>query len=269
MKIIFNKNELLKYIHKTENLGFVPTMGGIHMGHVSLIKKSLKECDKTIVSIFVNRPQFNKKSDYKRYPKTLRKDFKILKKLKVDYVYLPTNKQIYPSGPSKKIKICTFAKRLCGKNRPGHFRAVVDVIDRFIKIIKPKKIYLGEKDFQQLRVIEDFIRKNKIKTKTVGCKTVREKNGIPFSSRNFLLSNKEKQKASKVYKLIKREKNVIIRKKLTLKKLRDKIINIGINKIDYIQVLNINKIIKPYKKNNKYKIFLAYYLGQTRLIDNI
>ena len=109
MKIISSKNKLTKLIKDEKKLGFVPTMGAIHKGHLSLVRRSILECNKTVISIFINKHQFNKKSDYKRYPQTLKKDFKTLKKIKVDYVYLPTYKQIYPSGPNKKIKICTFA----------------------------------------------------------------------------------------------------------------------------------------------------------------
>ena len=105
MKIFFDKDKLIKIIQNEKKIGFVPTMGAIHLGHVSLIKKSLKECDKTIVTIFINKPQFNKKSDYLKYPRIIRKDTKILKKLKIDYLYLPKVKQIYPRGPNKKIRI--------------------------------------------------------------------------------------------------------------------------------------------------------------------
>ena len=146
MKIIKNKNKLIKLIDGQKKIGFVPTMGAIHFGHISLIKAASRECSKTIVSIFINKPQFNKAKDFKSYPRYLKRDILILKKSKIDYLYIPTNKQIYPNGINNKIKISPFAKKLCGKYRPGHFEAVVDVIDRFVKIIKPKRIYFGEKD---------------------------------------------------------------------------------------------------------------------------
>ena len=159
MKIFFNKNELIKFIHNEKKLGFVPTMGAIHSGHIPLFKKSIAQCDKTIVSIFVNKPQFNNKSDFQKYPRTTKKDVSILKKLKIDYLYMPLNKEIYSQGSNKKIKINSFAKKLCGKHRPGHFEAIADVIDRFNRIIKPKRIYLGEKDMQQLLILKDLIKK--------------------------------------------------------------------------------------------------------------
>ena len=136
MKIIYKKIKLIELLNNEKNLGFVPTMGCIHKGHLSLVKKSKKSTKKTIVSIFVNRPQFNKKADFNKYPKTIKKDIKLLRNLKVDYLYMPQERDIYPNGFTKNIEISSFAKKLCGKFRPGHFQAVVDVIDRFIKIIK-------------------------------------------------------------------------------------------------------------------------------------
>ena len=269
MKIVFNKKKLLQILKEQKNLGFVPTMGAIHKAHIYILKKSISLCKKTIVTIFINKPQFNKINDYKKYPRILKKDISLLRKSKVDYLYLPSTKQIYPFGYNRKIKISSFSKKLCGKFRPGHFEGIVDVIDRFIKIIKPNKIFLGKKDMQQLKIIEEFINKNKIKTKVVGCKTIREKNGIACSSRNYLLTPNYISIASKVYKLLYKNKKLLIAKKNYLKKIKNKIYQLGIKKIDYIELIDINKQTKPFKKNKKYKLFIAYYLGSTRLIDNI
>tara|TARA_Y100000590_G_scaffold294861_1_gene332281 strand:- start:1038 stop:1847 length:810 start_codon:yes stop_codon:yes gene_type:complete len=269
MKIFLNKNKLIKSINHEKNLGFVPTMGGLHAGHLSLIKKSIKQCNKTIVSIFINKPQFERKSDYIKYPRTIKKDIKTLKKIKIDFLYLPSKKQIYPNGVNKNIKVSSFEKKLCGKFRPNHFRAIADVLDRFIKIIKPKKIYLGEKDMQQLKIVENFVKKNYLNIKVIGCKTIREKNGLAYSSRNFLLSKKEKKIANQIYKIISKSKKNIIKNKLSLSNVKNKIFKVGAKKIEYIKLLDVNKIIKPFKKNNKYRIFIAYYLGSTRLIDNV
>ena len=269
MKIITTKKQLTKFVLMQKNLGFVPTMGAIHIGHISLIKKSIKQSDKTIVTIFINKPQFNKKNDFLKYPRMLNKDISILAKLKVNYLYLPSKNQIYPDGPSNNIKISAFGKKLCGKYRPGHFKAIVDVIDRFIKIIRPAKIYLGEKDMQQLKIIEHFVSKNYSNIKVVGCKTIREKNGIALSSRNYLLSAKEKIIASKIFKLLFNKKKKLIKNKSSLKIVKRMIFTLGARKIDYIKVLDVNKLIVPFKREKKYKIFIAYYLGSTRLIDNI
>ena len=269
MKILLNKKKITKFIDNRKKIGFVPTMGAIHSGHISLIKKSISECDKTIVSIFINKPQFNRKSDYKKYPRQLEKDIFILKKNKVDYLYLPKYNEIYPPGKKKKIKINKFEKKLCGKFRPNHFKAVVDVIERFIKIINPKKIYLGEKDMQQLKIIDDYVKKNLKYVKVVACRTIREDNGLALSSRNFLLSKKEKIIGAKIYKFFKSKKSLILNKRIDLNYAKNYLLKIGVSKIDYIKIIDINKIIKPYKKIKKKKIFIAYYLRKTRLIDNI
>ena len=269
MKIILNKNNLIKFIKNEKKIGFIPTMGAIHAGHLSLFKKSVNQCNKTIVSIFINKPQFNRKSDYKKYPRNLKKDIKLIKKTNVDFLYIPKHKEIYYKGINKKIKINAFSKDLCGKTRARHFESIADVVDRFIKIIKPSRIYFGNKDMQQLIIINDFIKKNHPKTKVIGCKTVRENNGVALSSRNLLLSNKEKLIASKIYKLISANKKKLLKNKNYLKNVKLKIFKLGVKKIDYLKVVNINKIIKSYKNKNNYKIFIAYFLRSTRLIDNI
>jgi len=269
MKIIFDKKKLSKLIKNEKNLGFVPTMGGIHPGHISLVKKSKNQCKKTIVSIFVNKPQFNKRYDFDNYPRSLKNDILKLRRLNIDYLFLPSEKQIYPHGPNKNIKISPFGNQLCGKSRPGHFIAVTDVINRFVKIIKPKKIFFGNKDFQQLKIIEHFMRFKFPKIKIVGCKTIREKNGMAYSSRNFLLSQKEKKIGSLVYKTLIRNKKFIIKNNKKLFFIKKKLKNFGLNKIDYLKVKDVNKLIKPYKNIKKYKIFIAYHIGRVRLIDNI
>ena len=269
MKIISSKDKLIQFVQNEKNLGFVPTMGGIHAGHISLVKKCISQCNKTVVSIFINKPQFNRNSDFKKYPRVLKKDISYLRKLKINYLYMPTLKQIYPAGRNKNIKIHPFGKKLCGKFRPGHFEAIADVIDRFVKIINPSKIYFGEKDMQQLKIMKHFIKKNHVKIKVIGCRTIREKNGIACSSRNFLLSLKEKNTASKIYHTLFNKKLKIIKNKILLNNIKKKILKLGATKIDYIKVLDINKIIKPYIKKNKCKIFIAYYIKTTRLIDNI
>ncbi len=269
MKILSDKKELIKLINFEKDLGFIPTMGGIHKGHLSLINKSINECEKTIVSIYINKPQFNKKADFTSYPRNIKKDLLILKKYKIDYLFIPKTKQIYPNGPNKGIKISSFGKKLCGKFRPNHFEAIADVIDRFLKIIKPKRIYMGEKDMQQLKIIEDFVKKNHKSTKVIGCKTIREKNGIAYSSRNFLLNKKQKNIASNIYILLKKNKNKITKKRNHLYNYQSKVKKIGAHKIDYLEVLDINKLVKPVKEKKILRIFIAYYIGSVRLIDNI
>jgi len=269
MKIISNKAKLIKLLKKETNIGFIPTLGALHQGHDSLIKRSLVECNKTVVSIFVNKPQFNAKNDFMKYPRVLKKDISRLKKLRINFLYLPSWKEIYPHGINKNIKVSSLEKKLCGKFRPGHFKSVVDVVDRFIKIIRPKKIFFGEKDMQQLLIIKNFVMKNYKNIKVVPCKTIREENGIASSSRNYLLDKNEIDIASKVYKLLSSRKKDLIKNKISINNIKNNIKSFGVKKIEYIEVLDINKLIRPYKQLSKFKIFIAFYLKKTRLIDNI
>jgi len=270
MKIILDKNKLSKLINNERNLGFVPTMGAIHEGHASLINRSNRLCKKTIVSIFVNKPQFNNKKDFKKYPRFLKKDIKKLKKLKVDYLYLPKVKEIYPNGQNINIKISSFKKKLCGRFRPGHFEAVVDVVNNFIKIIKPKKVFLGEKDMQQIVIIKRFFKNRYKNLKIINCKTVREKEGLALSSRNLNLTSKQRLLGSNIYSYILKNKSAFnTGKKTHLISIKNKIMKLGATKIDYIELLNVKKLLDENSNKKKYRLFIAYYLGNVRLIDNI
>ena len=199
MKIFKDKHTLQKEILKTKGTSFVPTMGGLHKGHISLIKQSKKSKFKTLVSIFVNPKQFNKKSDYRSYPRSTKKDLKKLKNLKVDYLYIPTIKDIYGFKPREKVFLDKFSKKLCGRFRRGHFEGVLNVVNRFLEIIKPRYIFLGKKDYQQLYLIKKHIEKRKIKSKIIECETIRENNGVALSTRNSNLNDNQMGIASNIY----------------------------------------------------------------------
>ena len=201
MKIILNSLKLKKELREIQNLGFVPTMGSMHKGHEYLIKKSKIKCKKTLVSIFVNPKQFNNKKDFTRYPRNLNKDLLILKKLKVDFVFLPIIKEIYGKNNSIKFKLNKSQKILCAKYRKGHFEGVLDVINHFVKLILPKIVFMGEKDFQQFFLVKNFIEK-KYKTKVIGCKTIRDKNKLALSSRNYLFNKDDLKIAGNISKKI-------------------------------------------------------------------
>ena len=201
MKILRTKNDLKEATKKIKNLGFVPTMGSLHNGHISLIKKSKLICNKTLVSIYVNPKQFSSKKDFSKYPKNITKDLNILKKLRIDFVFIPTTKEIFKEKRIKKIILPKKHKVLCAKFRKGHFEGVLDIMDRFIKLIRPKYTFMGEKDFQQLFLVNKFLRK-KYKNKIYPCKTVRDKNFLALSSRNYLLSKNELNKAGQISKYL-------------------------------------------------------------------
>ena len=271
MKIFKDKHSLQKEILKTKGISFVPTMGGLHKGHVSLIKQSKKSKFKTLISIFVNPKQFDKKSDFRSYPRNTKKDIKLLKKLKINYLYIPTFKDIYGFKPKKKLFIDKSSKKLCGKFRKGHFEGVLNVVNRFIEIIKPKYIFLGKKDYQQLYLIKKHIEKRKIKSKIIECKTIRESNGVACSSRNSNLDENQMKIASNILyylmnvkKRIKKDYNLF-----KISKIKKDLINLGANKIDYLENYNIKSFKKIKKPNKKFNLFFAYYIKNTRLIDNI
>jgi pantoate--beta-alanine ligase len=269
MKILINNNDLNEALFGVTKLGYVPTMGSLHKGHISLIKSSLKQCKKTIVSIFVNPTQFNSQKDFLRYPRNNKLDLSILKKLGVDYVFIPNKKDIYGFKRKSKIKLNKKDKVLCAKFRKGHFEGVIDVMDRLTKLIKPKKIFMGEKDYQQLYLLKEYIEKN-YESKIIPCKTIRDNNNLALSSRNILLNKTELIKAGKLAtyiinfkKKIKNKKNlkrILIKKKKELKKK----FNVSIEYFELRNKFNFNKSNKI--KNSK--IFIAYYLNKIRLIDN-
>ena len=271
MKIFKKKHTLQKEISKNKGVSFVPTMGGLHKGHVSLIKQSKKSKLKTLVSIFVNPKQFNKKSDLRSYPRNTNKDIELLKKLKIHYLYIPTFKDIYGFRPKEKVFLDKFSKELCGRFRRGHFEGVLNVVNRFIEIIKPKYIFLGKKDYQQLYLIKKHIKKRKIKSKIIECKTIRETNGIAYSSRNSNLNKKQMKIASNIYYYL-----CDLKKKITkdyglfnINKIKKDLIDLGATKIDYLENYNIKNFKKIKKTSRKFNLFFAYYIENTRLIDNI
>ncbi len=269
MKILLNKSDLNEAIKGISNLGFVPTMGALHKGHFSLIKKSKKVCKKTIVSIFVNPTQFNNKKDFIKYPRNLKKDLINLSKLKVNYVFIPKKKIIYETKRKKRLSIKNKEKILCAKFRKGHFEGVIDVMDRLTNLIKPKKIFMGKKDYQQIIFVKKFVEK-KYNCKIIPCETVRDKNGMALSSRNLLLSKNNLNKAGNIAKeiinlksLLKKKKN----KKIFLEKKKGQIENFFKIKFEYLELRN-QKNLKISNTSKQSKIFISYYLNKVRLIDN-
>jgi pantoate--beta-alanine ligase len=270
MKLIKEITDLNKAIFKENKLGFVPTMGSLHKGHVSLIKASKKKCKKTLVSIFVNPTQFNNKKDYKTYPRNIKNDIMILKKLKVDYVYLPTVEEIYKEKKLPKISLINSHKVLCAKFRKGHFEGVLDVLERFVKLISPKIIFMGEKDYQQFFLVKKYIEK-KYNTKVLICETIRDANMIALSSRNKLLSKINLKTSGLIAnKLLNLKKNINQNEKYSknlILRVKKELINKFNIKIDYMECRNL-KNLSTNLKSKPIKLFIAYYINNVRLIDN-
>tara|TARA_Y100001970_G_C14245319_1_gene867758 strand:- start:711 stop:1520 length:810 start_codon:yes stop_codon:yes gene_type:complete len=268
MKIIKSINRLNNHVNFKANVGFVPTMGSLHKGHISLIESAKKKCDKVLVSIYVNPSQFNKKKDFNTYPRNISRDIKILKKMSVDYLLIPKTNEIYKKNIKKRFKISNRDKILCAKYRKGHFEGVLAVINQFLKIIQAKYMFLGEKDFQQIFLIKKYITK-KFKVKIVNCKTIRYNRYLPYSSRNNLLKKKDLDIAIKISKKLKLFYLSIKKKfknKEDIKKIKEQILNYNID-LEYLEIRNKFDLSKKFHRFN-FKIFISYYMKGIRLIDN-
>ena len=269
MKIIKNIFELNKAINNYNNIGFVPTMGGIHSGHASLIKSSQKKKLKTIVSVFVNPTQFNKKKDFNIYPRNIKKDIQILKKLKIDYLFIPSVKEIYLKK-MKRFNLKKNDKVLCARFRFGHFEGVLDVMNRLLSVIKSKYVFMGKKDFQQYLLIKNILGKN-YKINIIGCPIIRDKNKIAFSTRNKLLDKISIKKASSIAKeLLNLKKNLILKKlklPINLVKISSDFEKKYKIRVDYLEFRD-EKNLRLNNFKSKYRLFIAYNINNVRLIDN-
>ena len=276
LKIIKDSRTLLrtiqKYKLKKKRIGFVPTLGFLHKGHLELIRLAKKKSDIVIVSIFLNPLQFNSKSDFKKYPINLTADKKKIYKEKINILYMPTIKEVFPDKKIQRLKASKKAKKLCGKFRKGHFDGVVTVLKSLFKQVSPKIVFFGEKDFQQILIVKDLILKYKLKIKIITVPTIRNRNGLAYSSRNYFLDKKQKKIASFLFKTI---KEISFLAKKNLKSLNNleiigkkKLINHGFSKIDYLKIYNENNLSKKNIKENNLRVFAAVSLGKTRLIDN-
>ena len=266
--IIFKSiNELNNKVNFKANIGFVPTLGALHKGHISLIKHSKENCEKTLVSIFLNPTQFNNPNDLLKYPKNLKKDILILRRLRVDYLLIPQKKEIYKNKKQMKFSIRKCDKVLCAKYRPGHFEGVLAVIYRFLSLFKPRYLFLGEKDYQQIFLIKKYLG-NKFNVKIKNCKTIRLKNSIPYSSRNQLISKSNLNKAIRLSKYVYRLYRSL-KKEFNVEKFE--IFKKNLNKSDfnvqYFEILNKNNLKKQFSKKN-FKIFYSFFIDGVRLIDN-
>ena len=268
MKIIKKSNIINKISNNIENIGFVPTMGALHDGHISLIKESKKRAKKTIVSIFVNPRQFNNKKDFKNYPNKTSEDLIKCKKLQVDYVFIPNLSEIY-NWKSKRISYPKIKKIMEDKFRRGHFKGVLNVMSKLLSIIKCNYLFMGKKDFQQLALIQNLIEINNLNCTLIKCNTIRHKNGYPLSSRNLLLKAKDLSLMGNVYYHMKKYKKKLKITNFNQKIIKKNIEKLGVKKIDYIELIDLKNMerVKKLKKNTN--LFIAYYIDNIRLIDNL
>ncbi|MEO2056720.1 MAG: pantoate--beta-alanine ligase [Flavobacteriaceae bacterium] len=278
--ILFRKksNLIIKLTNLKKNnfkIGLVPTMGALHKGHISLVERSIKENDYSIVSIFINPAQFNNKKDLKSYPKNLTKDCNYLDTISSDIIiFAPEINDIYDNNLSvKKFNFYGLDKFMEGKYRKGHFNGVATIVSYLFRLVKPNNAYFGKKDLQQLRIIQQLVIDNNIPVNVIGCETIREKDGLALSSRNIKLSKHYRKIASKVYEVINYVRINFASMSLVeiytyVEKFFD---NISEIKLEYFTIAE-SKFLQPVKekmKNKQYRAFIAVKLDGVRLIDNM
>jgi pantoate--beta-alanine ligase len=268
LRVYSSHKELLKSLGKNQSIGLVPTMGSLHKGHISLIQKAASENKEVIVSIYVNPTQFNDKEDLKKYPRNLSNDLKKLEDIKNVFVYTPIDSDLYEEDEkSKKYNFGDFMKILEGEYRPYHFDGVATIVEKLFKIFKPNNAYFGEKDFQQLILIKSLAKKLNLNINVVGCKTIREEDGLAMSSRNKLMNKKERESAGEIIKLLLRAKEMDGR--FDHKQIKDEITRYadaihGVT-LEYFEIIELSKFINTIEK----RAFIACKVGNVRLIDNI
>jgi pantoate--beta-alanine ligase len=254
------------------SLGFVPTMGYLHEGHAALIRKSKVQNDVTVVSIYVNPTQFGPSEDYDRYPRDLERDMAFCEELGVDVVFAPSDEEIYPFGFQTEVYVKGISDLLEGKFRPGHFKGVATVVLKLLNIVQPDRAYFGEKDYQQLKVIERMVRDLLLPVEIVPVETVREPDGLACSSRNVYLSPEERESALALYRSFLLAEDMIRkgeRRSGVIKRVMERFIlsHPHVRKIDYVEItdpeLNPREVVQ---KGDR--ILLAVWVGNTRLIDN-
>ena len=252
------------------NIALVPTMGGLHQGHLKLIDKA-KECSEiVVVSVFVNPTQFAENEDFEAYPKTHSEDKEILEAMEVEVMFVPLENQIYPNGKSQDYDVGRMGKILCGISRPIHFNGVAQVVSRLFDIVKPNYAVFGEKDYQQLLIIKSLVERKDIKTTIVSVPTARESDGLAMSTRNSYLSSQDRANAALFYKQLVAIK-LAIQSGTEISSAIEQAVDAlsAIFEVEYIEVLNANNLTQITTSSCEIIIISAVKLGETRLIDNI
>ena len=278
MKIIKKIAEMQKIANdlrqQGKSIGFVPTMGYLHEGHLSLMKCARKENDVVVISIFVNPIQFAPGEDYERYPRDEEGDIRKAKEAGVDIVFIPDVKDMYSDNYSTYVEEKVLSAGLCGARRPGHFKGVTTIVAKLFNIVKPHRAYFGKKDYQQLRVIERMARDLNFDIEIIGCPIVREPDGLAMSSRNVYLSQEERKSALCLYKSLLLAQNMIKkgeRNPAIIKKAMEEFIlkHPHVKKIDYIEIVDRYTLQPVDKLTGNELIALAVFVGPARLIDNM
>ncbi len=258
---------------KNHSIGFVPTMGALHPGHLSLVEKSVSENDITVVSIFVNPTQFNDKNDLINYPRTLDADLALLEPAGVDIVFAPDVKDIYPEEDTRQFDFGTLDKVMEGKHRPGHFNGVAQVVSRLFELVKPSRAYFGEKDFQQLAIIRAMVKQLHLPVQIVGMPIVRESSGLAMSSRNSRLSAEQRKLAVKISETLTKSRNFASSN--TVEETIEWVVNtVNQNdglRVEYFEIVDGNSLqsINNWEETDYAVGCITVFCGEIRLIDNI
>lgn len=276
MKTVTTVKDLRAFLRplRDRRIGLVPTMGYLHEGHVSLIRKAREECDVVVLSVFVNPLQFGPGEDYERYPRDLERDAKIAEQAGVDFLFAPSVEEMYPQTPLTKVTVSRLTDRLCGASRPGHFDGVATVVTKLFHIVEPDRAYFGMKDAQQVAVVEQMVRDLHFPVTVVPCPTVREKDGLAVSSRNVYLSEEERKQATVLSAGLREVAEKVKQGEMTrasqaIEYLKRRISSKPLARIDYVDVLAYPELTPVEElKGRRVIVAVAVRFGSTRLIDN-
>ncbi|MGA1862797.1 pantoate--beta-alanine ligase [Deferribacter thermophilus] len=276
MQIVNSKAEMKKISQDFKNngykIGFVPTMGYLHEGHLSLVRQAKKENDKVVVSIFVNPLQFGPNEDLDKYPRDLERDKAILEKEGVDVLFYPSVEEMYPKDFLTKVSVGKITEVLCGASRPGHFDGVCTVVTKLFNIVKPDNAYFGKKDYQQLKVIERFVKDLDMDVNIVGMPIVRESDGLAMSSRNVYLNEEERKSALSLNRSFKIVEDALAEGVRSAGEIKKRVIDFisshPYTKIDYVEIVDPESLEKVEDIKDKFLLALAVFVGKARLIDN-
>lgn len=278
--LIFNKKSdlsafLSPLIQQNKSIGFVPTMGALHKGHLSLLEKSLSENEITVMSIFVNPTQFNNSEDLDKYPRTLERDIQIMQEVSnTIIVYAPEVEDIYEGKTvSQSFDYDGLENQMEGKHRPGHFDGVGTIVKRLFEIVQPNKAYFGEKDFQQLQIVKKLVEKNNIPVAVIGCPIHREDSGLAMSSRNDRLSETARKNAAIIYQILNSAKEIFATNsaEATVKWVENEFQKHPDFQLEYFEIADETTLLPVNTKeaDKKYRGFIAIFIENIRLIDNI
>jgi pantoate--beta-alanine ligase len=277
MKVIKTVEEMKKFVREERKscrtIGFVPTMGFLHEGHLRLIKKAKEQNDTVILSIFVNPTQFGPNEDFEKYPRDEQRDLTLAAKEGVDIVFLPSVDEMYPTFPTTKLTAIDRTNVLCGKSRPGHFDGVVTVLSKLFHITMPDRAYFGLKDAQQVAVTKGFIEDYFFPIEIIGVETVREEDGLAKSSRNVYLTEKEREQAPHLYESLRKASTLVEQGERDKQKIRESILT-HINEhtdgeVDYVELYRYPSLEEITVLEEKIIIAIAVKFSQARLIDNV